>query len=574
MTETAAAAKPASHDQAQTKAPPGPRDENLAAGSTNPFANPTYYCWAILILGAILRIGRFVHYRCLWLDEIYLAESVTTRGFHDLLFKPLEDWQAAPAGFLFLTRLCVAVLGPTERALRLTSLLFSLASLPLFAAVARRCLSTRGHLIAVALFATLGPLIYYGNELKQYSCDVVVALAVALAMLRLIEKPDFARLTTAAIVGSIGVFFSHPGVFVLAGSGGVTLLILWLKDRGSNDRDAHDAARDNPQKNDPQSRNRPAPGRIAAYHFAIVCIIWLFAFAINYLLFIRPLTGGVAHPHLVAFWENENGYMPHSIRFGTLWIFDRLWSICSNPGSMWLAYPDVAFAAILIGFVAILLFKRQPLLVVLAPLPVAILASLLKQYPFGDRLTLFIVPALLLAIAYAIDLLWNMSIGRLAAIVLLATILLPSAWRALGYLTDPPGREESLPVYQWVASHWAPGDGLYLSCFAEKSYRYYKSAAGWPSDPEKTGHVFIQIQDEDHPRVFEQQPKVCQGLTRVWVVMIHVDGGENVVRPFTLAGFDNIGYEIPELERVYEFPGADVYCYDCTEPTPLPDGPP
>src|ERR1700728_593365 len=91
---------------------------------------------AVTVMGAVLRIARWFHPRSLWLDEIYLAQSVLGRSLHDLLFTPLMDWQAAPPGFLFLVHFCVAIFGSGERSLRLVSLLFGLASLPLMLGVA------------------------------------------------------------------------------------------------------------------------------------------------------------------------------------------------------------------------------------------------------------------------------------------------------------------------------------------------------------------------------------------------------------------------------------------------------
>ena len=112
---------------------------------------------AVTVTGAVLRIARWAHPRSLWLDEIYLAESVVGRSLHDLLFTPLMDWQAAPPGFLFLVHFCVAIFGPGERSLRLVSLLFGLGSLPLMLAVARRMLGRRRGCCRHGLFQLSGP---------------------------------------------------------------------------------------------------------------------------------------------------------------------------------------------------------------------------------------------------------------------------------------------------------------------------------------------------------------------------------------------------------------------------------
>src|ERR1700689_913491 len=118
----------------------------------------TALLWAIIAFGAILRLARWIHWRALWLDEIYLAKSLLNRNLDDLLFRPLEDWQAAPPGFLVLVHLTTRLFGNGERSLRLVSLLFGLASLPLMLEVARRLLRPGSAIVAVAIFTFLGPL--------------------------------------------------------------------------------------------------------------------------------------------------------------------------------------------------------------------------------------------------------------------------------------------------------------------------------------------------------------------------------------------------------------------------------
>ena len=80
-------------------------------------------------------------------------------------------------------------------------------------------LGTGGTVVAMASFSFIGPLIYYSNELKPYSCDLAVSLAVTLATLRWMDRPGFRRAAIASAVGAAGIFLSYPAVFVLAGAG-------------------------------------------------------------------------------------------------------------------------------------------------------------------------------------------------------------------------------------------------------------------------------------------------------------------------------------------------------------------
>ncbi|MGD0463878.1 MAG: glycosyltransferase family 39 protein [Tepidisphaeraceae bacterium] len=508
------------------------------SGSSRKIAWPpgtTALLWAIIAFGAVLRLARWIHWRSLWLDEIYLANSLLSRSLHDLLFRPLEDWQAAPPGFLVLVHLTTRVFGGGERSLRLLSLLFGLASLPLMLAVARRLLQPGSAVAAVAMFTFLGPLIYYSNELKPYSCDVAVSLAITLAVLRWMENRTFRRAAAAALVGAAGIFLSYPSIFVLAGAGAI---VLWPMRRTGND-----------------ARRRQG---------LWVCSIWATVFAAEYLIFVRQFAGGEAHPHLVQYWAARDAFMPHSPVAAFTWTFSCLSSIARDPGGMWLDYPDAAVLGLIVGLI-VALRRRDHLLILLAPLPLVLLASAMKQYPFGDRLALFFVPQYLLLIAVAFESLWTTLAGKTAALAMAAMILLPSARRANGYLFSPPGREESLPAYRWVASRWYAGDQLYLTHFGEESFRLYRSQSDWPADLDRPGALHIQPQILG-PRDILEDVKPFAGKKRVWVILIHAEGGEFDVHQFTVAAFDDVGVPIVQHSE----PGAMIYLYDCSAPSRTP----
>jgi uncharacterized membrane protein len=485
----------------------------------------TIIIWGLVAFGAVLRLARWIHWRSLWLDEIYLANSLLSRSLHDLLFKPLEDWQAAPPGFLALVHLATRLFGEGERSLRLVSLLFGLASLPLMAGVARRLLRPRGAIVAVALFTFLGPLIYYSNELKPYSCDVAVSLGITLAILRWMEGQTISRAVVAALVGAAGIFLSYPSVFVLAGTGAVAV---WRKHRSGN--------------------------RAGTLQISVICLIWAAIFVAEYLIFVSRFSHGEAHPHLVEYWMARDAFMPVSPGAAITWIFSCLSSIARDPGGMWLDYPDAAVLGLIVG-IAVTVRRRDNLLLLLAPLPLVLVASAMKQYPFGDRLALFFVPQYLLLIAVATEALWTNLAGKTIAVALAAMILLPSARRATGYLFSPPGREESLPVYRWVASQWRGGDALYLTHFAEPSFDLYRSLSGWPADVQF--HVQPSIYE---PRDVLDDVKPFAGQKRVWLIVIHADGGPFDVHQFTVAAFNDIGTAITEHSEA----GAMAYLFECS----------
>jgi len=96
---------------------------------------------AVLLAGAALRLWEYLANASLWVDELALSESILYRPLRELLVLPLKVGQAAPAGFLAAVKLSTMLFGPSALAMRLPALLFTLAGLGLFAAVARRLLS-------------------------------------------------------------------------------------------------------------------------------------------------------------------------------------------------------------------------------------------------------------------------------------------------------------------------------------------------------------------------------------------------------------------------------------------------
>jgi hypothetical protein len=499
---------------------------DISTGRLGSARTVTALLWGSLAIGAILRLARWIHWRALWLDEIYLANSLRNRSLHDLLFKPLDDWQAAPPGFLLLVHSVVRALGTGERSLRLVSLAFGLASLPLMLAVARRALGAGGAVVAMASFSFLGPLIYYSNELKPYSCDVAISLAVTLATLRWMDRPGPGRAAIAAAVGAAGIFFSYPAIFVLAGAG---IWMLWKQCRAGALRQA-----------------------------LAICLVWAVVFSTEYLIFLRPFTYGQAHPHLVEYWAAQEAFMPLSPAAAGVWVIRCLTSIARSPGAMWLDYPDAALIGLIVG-IALALRKGGNLPLILAPLPLVLAATAIRQYPFADRLALFFVPQYLLLLAAATESLWSNLAGKIAAIAIAALVAIPSAGRAVGYLFSPPGREESLPAYRWVAQQWQPGDVVYLTHFAEPSFRYYQPLTHWPSDLDSSGALHVQPRITE-PRQIPDDVKPLAGRHRVWLILIHAEGGEFDVQQFTVAAFNTIGHPTCQHGE----PGARVYLYDCS----------
>ena len=87
---------------------------------------------ALLAVGVLARVVRYVACFPLWEAEAYAAATLVDRGFAGLA-RPLDYQTVCPLGFLWAEWLAVHLLGYSEYALRLFPLICGIASLVLFA---------------------------------------------------------------------------------------------------------------------------------------------------------------------------------------------------------------------------------------------------------------------------------------------------------------------------------------------------------------------------------------------------------------------------------------------------------
>ena len=454
----------------------------------------------LMALGAALRILRYLSDRSLWLDEAYLANSILTYSFKQLLTTPLMHWQAAPPGFLLLQKLAMTVFGTSEYALRIVPLLAGLGSIPLFFGIIRRCLNPAAQVLAMALFGTLDPLIYYSGEAKQYGLDVAIALAILLMAMRWRERPTgWRRPLALAAVGVLGVTCSHPAIFTLAAVA-IVLLIEFLREQNGS----------------------------AAIRVALIGLLWAGLFVLNYFEFLRPL---IHHSGLTAYWAAD--YVPRDPLGAIKWLGIELYQLFANYSTMWLPLVDTAIIATLVGFVPLWRRDRTALALLTLPLLLTLGAAMVHAYPFGSRLVLFLVPSLVILIGAGGAMIWeSFPPGRrfIAGLILLS-ILLPTAARDAFYLIVPQKREEIHPVLAYVRDHRRSGDRLYVFCMSEVPFRYYADRFGL--FPNRFGltdmPALIGRPCQQDPSLYRADLSRLRGQGRVWVLISH---------PAALGGID------------------------------------
>ncbi len=326
-----------------------------------------------LAFGVVCRVAQWLADRPAWLDESRLQWNIQAKTIGQL-FGPLEGAQLAPAGFLVVERLVAEVLGPSTFWLRLLPLLGGVATLLLAAELGRRCLRPGAVLVASALVATSGDLIYFASELKPYSTDLAVALACWLMGLDLVRRPASAwRFFLAAAGGALAPWFSFPSVFVLGGVGLVAMV-----------------------------------SALAAREFRRVLLlllvggVWVASFSGCRAVARRQLVDAVSMDVFwgFAFWP----WPPRSFADLVVWPVRRVLYLFLNPlefPSPWGPYPVAVLALLLfvVGCASMARRDVRALGMLLLPGLLALGATAGRLYPFHGRLILFLVPSLLLLVA-------------------------------------------------------------------------------------------------------------------------------------------------------------------------------
>ncbi len=143
----------------------------------------------ILALGALLRLIQ-LDFQPLWWDEGY-SVFFATRAFDVMLARTAIDIH--PPLYYALLQGWIAAFGKTAETLRLMSVVFGIAALPLLYLVAKKLFDARVGLVAAFLLA-LSPLsIYYAQELRMYGMVLFLALGSVAAQLKILKAENAAR---------------------------------------------------------------------------------------------------------------------------------------------------------------------------------------------------------------------------------------------------------------------------------------------------------------------------------------------------------------------------------------------
>lgn len=496
----------------------------------------------LVVIGASLRLWQYFANTSLWSDEIFVAANILDRSMRQLLTSPLAYGQAAPKGFLLSEKLLAASLGPSDPVLRLFPLLCSLAALVGFACVVRRLLDRLAAPVALALFATASPLVAYASQVKQYSSDVAIAvfllwLAVDLA----VKKASFRRAWVVGAIGAVCVWFSQPAVLMVVALGVSLALVAWRERSESGPRNLLVLA--------------PSLGlwSISAIVAAVVSLASL-----------TPQTRDYMH----RYWAEGLLPAPPWRAIEVRWPWRELKAFVGHGGPASLGFPFPRLYILLVGLGVLLLWRRLGVRVtlVLMPIVVTICAAIVRQYPFADRLILFLVPSLLMAIAASVSWLYRRAAARSEYLAgLLCIALVGAAVYPIASYPPPYRIEDMKPVMSHLEANWRAGDTVYVFHGATTAFSFYSADYGFrDSDYVSGGDHFCKSLR------YRQDLDAFRGRPRVWVVLTH-DGHPYHERDDILSYLDAIGvrrdYFAVQSRLVGWLPtAAEVMLYDLSDP--------
>jgi hypothetical protein len=376
----------------------------------------------VLCLGILLRWLVYYENRGYFMDEASLLGNIADTAVLDFS-QPLSSNQLAPYGFLIVQRAVVSHWGQSRYVTRFIPLAGGLTALVLFSHLAPRILPRRPALVALVLFAFSDDLIHYSSELKPYSLDLAIGLAITLVACNGIEAaPGGYRAAVVAVFLAMAPWCSFPSAFIVAGCGSTLLAsCLWAR----------------------RYRDTAIWGFCGA--------LWLVSFVLSY----RASQALLQPPSaMYRFWDFA--FLPvWPLPLSAARISESigiLLEVFVNPLNLvapfW-PWPGVMLPVVLM-LAGVARLARQSLRtwgLLVAPVALAVAAAAMKRYPLHGRLILDLVPALVLLIAAGTESVRQLDPGRARPLYKLTLILL------LAYPTLAAFYQAAFPGIRQFNSH-------------------------------------------------------------------------------------------------------------------------
>jgi hypothetical protein len=189
----------------------------------------------------------------------------------------------------------------------------------------------------------------------------------------------------------------------------------------------------------------------------------------------------------------------------------------------------------------------------------ALIASGLRLYPLGGRLSLFMAPLIIILISQSIDALQHGSrlpykLSTVLTIMVGIYLLYSPAVESIYNFVNPKYFEHIRPSMATLSENWKEGDALYVSNGAVPAFRFYADRYGLGDVDYQTSEASDYLKPENIVRRLQ----TVDGNSRVWVLIAHVHETKDYnEKGFLLSSLDAMG----KLKREFRSPGTSVYLF-------------
>jgi hypothetical protein len=401
-----------------------------------------YLPFIILIVGIVFRLIVLLQNRNLLIDEVNVARNLYERSYTTLL-SPLHYEQFAPPVFLWVCKWCMLHFGAYEWSLRLFPFVASVIGFLLFYALLKKCKIKSALFYPLSIVATGMIYVRYATELKQYTSDLMVVMALLYMALHydFFTTPKRKFILIWILAGSVAIWLSMPSVFVLTGIVAYYIFQCYHTQNFKN---------------------------LGLY--LVIPVLWLAQFALYYKLLLAP---SIQSDYLQN-WHQQHMLMWPTSMSNCKHNFDALAHYFSMMGGHWVLSSVFNLLLLVIGIVYLTKKDWAKCILFVLPLLLLLLASLLHKFTLLPRVCLFSYPIVLLLMAQGFEFILHGNQHKgfklLACVVGVYTLFM---FNELKWLRHPPEFEKTLQGFTWIQQHDVRPDHIYVHDLVRPSKIYY-----------------------------------------------------------------------------------------------------
>ncbi|MBQ4113988.1 hypothetical protein IJD34_01150 [bacterium] len=415
----------------------------------------------IFFIGIILRIHVYLLNRSLWHDECSLAINILNGNIFSY-FGVLEHLQSAPPIFMIASKALYSMFTAfPESALRFIPLLAGIFSLCFFYVLLKETITNKFIvLIGMFVFSVNFQLIYYAQEFKQYSTDV---LMVILALIYY-SKYDFCinnlrQKICFAVITTVLPFISLPAIFVIVPA----LIFNLIKVKKENLKS-----------------------------FLLYCIPFLTLNLIYYFFTLKSSKQQMLST-MSQIWSS--GFLSFDFSSNFLILKNNI-LFCFLPCSWF--YLAVILA--ILGIILLIKRRNKNDILLLSTFGLVIFASFLQIYPIKERVSLYLLPIILIFILSSTE--FNFKIKKIQAILVTTVLLVFFSSYNLNYIFSIPkhqifNRKDSRGVVLTLKEHYKPNEWVIINDASDSDFEFYGKYFNFITPDLKYGRIAMQKYDKD-----------------------------------------------------------------------------